>query len=134
MIMKSRVILAFFVAPISFGLLLLVLWSPYGTAGLLGLGMSLLIGYPIAFIIGVPVYFLMKRMGANGLGIYSLVSLMFAALLVGGLIVYPVFMENNGNLSSLVLRERLHQMAFFVFGSFFTVLVFWLIARPDKIV
>lgn len=133
MTMRSREMLAFFAAPISFGLLLLVLWSPYGTAGLIGLGVSLLIGYPIAFIIGVPVYLFMKRIGANGLGSYSLVSLAFAALLIGGLIVYPAMMENSGNLSSLVLRERLNQMAFLVFGSFFTVLIFWLIARPDKI-
>lgn len=132
--MRTRTILAFLIAPISFGLLLLLVWSPSGTTGILGLSMSALIGYPLALIIGLPVYFLMRKIGANGLVSYGFMALIFAAILVSALIIYPVYAENDGDLSSLLLRERINQMAFLTFGSFFTVLIFWLIARPDKTV
>ena len=130
--MKMRTILAFLIAPISFGLLLFVLWSQSGTTGILGLSMSALIGYPLALIVGLPVYFLMRKVGANGLVSYGFMAVVFAAILISGLVIYPVYAENDGDLSSLLLQARINQMAFLTFGSFFTLLIFWLIARPDK--
>lgn len=94
--------------------------------------MSALIGYPLALLIGLPVYFLMRKVGANGLVSYGFMAVIFAAILISGLIIYPVYAEHDGDLSSLLSQERINQMAFLIFGSFFTLLIFWLIARPDK--
>jgi hypothetical protein len=94
--------------------------------------MSALIGYPLAIIIGFPAYFVMRKIGANGLFSYGIMALIFAAILIIGLIVYPVYAENDGDLTTLLLQARISQMAFLTFSSFFTLLVFWLIARPDK--
>jgi hypothetical protein len=129
---KTRTIAAFLIAPISFGLLLLLIWSSSGTMGLVGLVMSALIGYSLALLIGLPVYFLMQKTGANGLVSYGFMAIVFAAILIFYLIGLPVHHENDGDLSSLASLERIRQMAVLAFGSFFTVLVFWLIARPDK--
>lgn len=100
--------------------------------GILGLYMSALIGYPLALLIGVPVYFLMQKLGANGLVSYGFMSVIFAAILIASLVIYPIYAENDGDLSSLLLQTRINQIAFLIFGSFFTLLVFWLIARPDR--
>ncbi len=129
--MRARTVLAFLIAPTSLGLVLLLLWTP-GSLGLLSLGMSALIGYPLAIIIGFPAYFVMRKIGANGLFSYGIMALVFAAILIFGLIVYPVYAENDGDLTTLLLQARISQMAFLTFSSFFTLLVFWLIARPDK--
>jgi hypothetical protein len=129
--MRARTALAFLISPISLGLVLFLLWAP-GSLGLLSLGMSALIGYPLAIIIGFPAYFVMRQIGANGLFSYGIMALIFAAILIIGLIVYPVYAENDGDLTTLLLQARLSQMAFLTFSSFFTLLVFWLIARPDK--
>ncbi len=129
--MRTRTVLAFLIAPISLGLVLLLVWSP-GSLGILNLGMSALIGYPLALVVGMPAYFVMRRMGANGLISYGFMALIFAAILIFALIVYPVYVENDGDLSTLLLQARISQIAFLTFSSFFTLLIFWLIARPDK--
>jgi hypothetical protein len=129
--MRTRTVLAFLIAPISLGLVLLLVWSP-GSLGILSLGMSALIGYPLALVVGMPAYFVMRRMGANGLISYCFMALIFAAILIFALIVYPVYVENDGDLSTLLLQARISQIAFLTFSSFFTLLIFWLIARPDK--
>ena len=129
--MRARTVLAFLIAPVSMGLVLLLVWSP-GSLGILSLGMSALIGYPLALVIGMPAYYVMRKMGANGLISYGFVSLIFAAILIFALIVYPVYVENGGDLSTLLLQARLSQMVFLTFSSLFTLLIFWLIARPDK--
>ena len=132
--MRTRTVAAFLIAPISFGLVLSLLWwSPSGAIGIFALMMSAVVGYPLALVIGLPVYFLMKKTGATGLVSYGFMAAVFAAILVGFFIIWPVHAENSGDLSSLMLQERINQMAFLTFGSFFTLLVFWLIARPDKV-
>lgn len=130
--MNKRTVLAFLVAPVSFGLLLLVVWTPFGTLGLVAVGMSALIGYPLALLIGLPIYFVMQKIGANSLLSYGIVGLIFSGILICSLVLYPIHAENNGDISTLLSSVRITQMSFLIFGSYFTLFVFWLIARADR--
>lgn len=130
-----RTILAFFIAPASFGLLLfgLSLFTSSVAEGLFVLKFAAMIAYPMAIVLGIPLYFLMSKMGANGFLSYALTSFIFAALLVAYFIVRPAYLENEGDLSSLFFEARILQMGLLAFASFLTVSVFWLIARPDRV-
>lgn len=87
----------------------------------------------IYICVWIACFFDYEKLGANVLGSYSLASIAFAVMLFGLFICFPVFMNNDGDLSSLFVRDTLNGAALIGFGSFFTVAVFWLIARPDKI-
>lgn len=130
-----RTILAFLIAPASFGLLLfgLSLFTSSVSEGFPVLKFVAMIAYPMAIVLGIPLYFLMSKIGANGFLSYTLISLVFAALPVAYFIVRPAYLENDGDLSTLVHEARILQMAVLVFASFLTVSVFWLIARPDRV-
>ncbi|MEM1389747.1 MAG: hypothetical protein AAGG45_01605 [Pseudomonadota bacterium] len=130
--MSSRTIIAFLFAPISFGILLAILLAFSGTISFVVLGLTVVIGYPIALILGFPIYLLLQRISAKGPRTYSLMGAIVAIILVTGLVIWPVYVEHNGDLSSLLLAERLRQMAILSFGGFFNVATFWLIARPDR--
>lgn len=135
---SMRTILAFLIAPASFGLLIFVFSlflsssSTSASEGLWILKFSAIVGYPIAIVIGIPLYFLLSKIGANGFFTYALMSLVFTALLTAYFIVRPVYLENGGDLSTVFLEARILQMAVLAFASFLTVSVFWLIARPDR--
>ncbi len=131
-IVSSRTILAFLIAPISFGFLLAILTAFSGTISIVIVGLAVVVGYPIALILGLPTYLLLQRIGAKGPLTYCVMGAVAAAILVGNLVIWPVYVEHDGDLSSLFLVERLRQMGILSFGGFFTVAVFWLIARPDR--
>ncbi len=130
-----RTILAFLIAPASFGLLLfgLSLFTSSVAEGLPVLKFVAMIAYPMAIVLGIPLYFLMSKIGANGFLSYALISLIFASLLVAYFIVRPAYLENDGDLSTLLLEARILQMGVLAFASFLTVSVFWLIARRDRV-
>ncbi len=130
--MSSRTILAFLIAPISFGILLAIFTAFSGTIGFVVLGLAVVVGYPIALFLGLPTYLLLQRIGATGPLAYFFMGAVAAAILIVFLVIWPVYVEHDGDLSSLLLPERLRQMGILLFGGFFTVAVFWLIARPDQ--
>jgi len=130
-----RTILAFLIAPASFGLLLfgLSLFTSSPAEGVPVLKFTSIIAYPMAIVLGIPLYFMLSKLGANGFLAYALMSLVFAALLVAYFIVRPVYLENGGDLSTLFLQARVLQMAVLAFASLLTLSVFWVIARPDRL-
>lgn len=130
--MSSRTILAFLIAPISFGALLAILLAFSGTISFVVLGLAVVIGYPITLFLGLPTYLLLQRIGAKGGLTYCIMGAVVALILVAFLVIWPVSVENEGDLSSSLLPERLRQIGILSFGGFFTVAVFWLIARPDR--
>jgi hypothetical protein len=91
-----RTVLGFLVAPISPGLLAVILAAPFRVAaagfGLRELseaawiiGLSAVLGYPIAVVFGVPSYVFFRSRGWNGLLVY------IAAGAVLGLIIYLIY-------------------------------------------
>ena len=131
---RTRTIVAFLIAPISFGLLLVA--GSIFTGGTFGgvflyLSLSAMIGYSLAVLIGLPAYVVMRKLGANGIRSYSFMAMIFALILISSLIVFPTYSDNGGDLSSLLSQPRIYQMAILTVASFFTVFAFWFIARPD---
>jgi hypothetical protein len=128
-----RNVVAFTVAPVSFGIGLFVL-SLITSSPLLGswaFGMTALVGYPVAILIGLPTFILLNSRGLGGLGIYSVVAAVLSAVMISCFVVGPIMSEGTG-LAQLGLPARLGQMTIITFACFLTVLVFWLIARPDR--
>ena len=130
----NRFIIAFLLAPVSFGILLMLLGSFIG--GKPGEGMFVLmfvayVGYPIALIIGLPLFALFRYLRWNGFLTYAISSIGFSALLVFLFVVGPTLRQGEP-LQNLMLAPRLAQMAFITFACTLTVLSFWLIARPDR--
>ena len=130
-----RTLLAFLIAPISFGLVLLVisLFSPSMEIGIWALGFVAMIAYPLAFVVGIPLFVVLRGRRLTGLATYSVVASIFSALLVSYFVIWPVASQGEG-IEAIFLPARLGQIAIMTFASFFTVFVFWLIARPDKTV
>lgn len=128
-----RTILAFLIAPASFGLLLLLvsLASPSMEIGVWALGFVAMIAYPLAFVVGIPLFLLLTKQGRTGPLIYAGVSLLFSVLLISYFILWPLMLERSP-LTEILLPARIGQMAIIAFACFLTVFVFWLIARPDK--
>ena len=132
-----RVILGFLVAPISPGLLIVILGVVFGF-GKSGEGMWLIklsgmLGYPIAMVLGVPLYIFFRSRGWNGLLIY------IAAGALLGLIIYLMYIPLGGYSSSGLsgLSERFSNTArvYIPLGMIcgaLAALLFWLIARPDR--
>jgi hypothetical protein len=58
-----RTVLAFLVAPASFGLLLFVisLVSPSTEIGIWALGFVAMIAYPLAFVVGIPLFLILRE-------------------------------------------------------------------------
>lgn len=130
-----RIVLAFLVAPASFGLLLfgLSVFMSSVAEGIPVFKIAVMVAYPLAIIFGVPAYLALSKAGANGFGAYALTSLVFTTLLVAYFIIRPTYLENGGDLSTLFSVARASQMMILAFASFLTVSVFWLIARPDRL-
>lgn len=130
--MRMRTVIAFLVAPASFGILLFalsLLSSP--SIGVWAFSFSAMIAYPPAIVIGVPLYLLLNRAGRKGLATYSVVALFFSVLLVAYFIGWPHLSEARQT-SDLFLPATLGQALLISFACFLTVFVFWFIARPDK--
>jgi len=128
-----RTLLAFLIAPISFGLVLLVisLLSSSMGIGIWALGFVAMIAYPLALVVGIPLFVVFRGRRLTGVATYSVVALIFSALLVSYFVIWPVVSQGEG-VEAIFLPARLAQIAVMIFASFFTVFVFWLIARPDK--
>ena len=128
-----RVVIAFVIAPVSFGILVAGLSLAFSSAreGLWVLKFSALVGYPIAIFVGLPAYWLLTKRGLCGIGTYSFVALVFSALLISYFIIWSALSEGVG-IGELFLPSRIGQMAIVAFACFSTVFIFWAIARPDK--
>jgi hypothetical protein len=139
-----RVILGFLVAPISPGLLAVILALLFraGTAGFDTLkwsgamwiiGLSGALGYPVAIFFGAPLQFLFRWRGWNGLVVY-----IGAGALLGFVVylVYVLFVEYAANgLSGLTTKFSNTAQVYIPLGivcGAVAALVFWLIARPDR--
>lgn len=134
-----RTILGFLVAPISPGVLAVVLTALL-RAGLdplalnrLGqavwvIELSALLGYPIALALGVPLYILFRWKGWNGLLVYV------AAGAFLGLIVYlaSVFADGLSQLAERFSNTAPSYLPAGVISGAVASTTFWLIARPDR--
>jgi hypothetical protein len=119
------------IAPITFGLLLLIVGILSGNAseGFWALMFSALFGYPIAIITGLPAYLWMVQRGWVGLSAYLFLALVYAVVLSGWLFVRPALSRlESFNYTSLALQSGV-----VLFGCLITLSAFWVIARPDKI-
>ena len=142
--MWFRTVLGFLVAPISPGLLAVILAAPFriGAVGF-GLrelseaawiiGLSAVLGYPIAVVLGVPCYVLFRSRGWSGLPVY------IAAGAVLGLIIYLIYVllaeySSNGlwGLTTKFSNTALVQIPLVIICGAVAALFFWLIARPDR--
>jgi hypothetical protein len=130
----NRFLIAFLLAPASFGILLMLLGSFIG--GKPGEGMFVLmfvayVGYPIALVIGLPLFALFRYLRWNGFLTYAISSIGFSALLNVLFVVGPAQIQGEP-LQGLLSATRLAQMGLLTFACTLTVLSFWLIARPDR--
>jgi hypothetical protein len=130
---NNRVILAFLIAPVSFGLLFLLfsLFAGKAAEGALIFQFVALVGYPIALLIGLPLFALFRYLRWNGLVTYALSAVGFSGLLIYLFVVGPSFREGQP-IENVFLPARLAQMSIISFACITTVITFWLVARPDK--
>jgi hypothetical protein len=136
-----RTILGFLVAPISPGVLAVLLTAPFHgsdafsrdvPAAVWIIGLSAVLGYPTAIAFGVPFYILLRWRGWNGLLVYVLAG----ALL--GFIVYLIYLivVLSAEFSVYSLRQLAERTlsplipAGMICGAVAGT-TFWLIARPD---
>lgn len=131
---NGRTIFAFLLAPVSFGVLLLLLslFLSSPMEGLWALRFSAMVGYPLAVVFGVPAYILLSKKHLNGPVPYAFLSLGFSSLLAMYFVVRPALLSGQPQGMELLSSPRIMQIAVLVFASFFSVFVFWLIARPDR--
>ncbi len=134
---RLRTILGFLVAPVSPGLLIVILAAVFGFGksgeGIWIIKLSGMLGYPIAIVLGVPLYIFFRTRSWNGLLIY----IMAGALL--GVMIYLIYIPLGGYSSNGLsgLFERFSNTALvsiplgMICGAV-AALSFWLIARPDR--
>ena len=137
-----RVLLGFFVAPISPGLLAVLLAallrvgaSGFGVRELAEaawiIGLSALLGYPVAVVFGGPLYIFFRSRGWNGLLTY----ISGGALL--GFSIYLIVLLSEYASSGLwgiamtFSNTALFQIPFLMICGAVAALFFWLIVRPD---
>jgi hypothetical protein len=139
-----RVILGFLVAPISPGLLAVVLASLFrmGTAGLGTrewseamwiIGLSGLLGYPVAVAFGVPLHLFFRSRGWNGLVAYIGAGALLGFVVYLVWVIFPEYAANG--LSGLTTKFSNTAQVYIPLGivcGAVAALVFWLIARPDR--
>jgi hypothetical protein len=142
-----RTIVGFLVAPISPGVLVVVVAvllgfgsDAFATRGLAGaawiVGLSAVLGYPVAFALGLPLYILFRWCGWNGLPIYV------AAGAFLGFVVYLVYavarllgdesINGLANLAAKLLTTSPQLIPAGIISGAVAALSFWLIARPDR--
>jgi hypothetical protein len=139
-----RTVLGFVVAPITPGLLAVILAAPFrvGATGF-GLrelseaawiiGLSAVLGYPVAVVFGAPLYVFLRARAWNGLLIY------IAAGAFLGLMIYVIYVllaeySSNGlwGLATKFSNTAQVQVPLVMICGAVAALVFWLIARPDR--
>ena len=139
-----RTALGFLVAPITPGLLAIVLAAPFriwtSGAGLRELseaiwivGLSAVLGYPAILVFGVPLYILFRLRGWNGFTTYLATGALLGLLVYA---IYALFFANSSTelwgwalkRSYAVLLQVLLTVVCGAVAAFF----FWLIARPDR--
>jgi hypothetical protein len=141
---RVRTVLAFAVAPMSSGLVAVMLALPFRAGAFLFepsgrfevafiIALSAILGYPIAFVFGVPLYVFFRWRGWNGLLPYVIAG----ALL--GLIPYFIYLlfgdYASGDMSAVFGRFSNTAPVYIPLGvvcGAVAGLVFWLIARPDR--
>ncbi len=139
-----RTVLGFLIAPISPGLLAVILAAPFrvGATGF-GLrelseaawiiGLSAVLGYPVAVVFGAPLYVFFRSRGWNGLPAY------IAAGALLGLVIYAIYVllaeyssNGLGGLATKFSNTVQVQVPLVMICGAVAALVFWLIARPDR--
>lgn len=139
-----RTVLGFLVAPITPGLLAVILATPFRVEatgfGLRELseaawiiGLSAALGYPVAVVFGAPLYVFFRSRGWNGLLVYIATG----ALL--GLVIYVIYVllaeySSNGlwRLAAKFSNTAQVQIPLVMICGAVAALFFWLIARPDR--
>ena len=139
-----RTILGFVFAPLSPGLLAVILAAPLrvGTAvssprwfseAVWIIELSAVLGYPITVVFGVPLYVFFRSRGWNGLLVY------IAAGALLGLVVYLIYVllaeySSNGlwGLATKFSNTALVQIPLVMICGAVAALFFWFIARPDR--
>jgi hypothetical protein len=142
--MWLRTILGFLIAPITPGLLAVILAAPFrvGASGFglrelseaaWAIGLSAVLGYPIAVVFGVPLYVFFRSRGWNALTVY----LIAGALL--GLVIYVIYVllaeySSNGlwGLAAKFSNTAQIQIPLVTINGAVAALFFWLIVRPDR--
>lgn len=125
-----RVGMAFLIAPVAFGILALIVAVISGNAseGFWALRLSALLGYPVALLTGLPAYLWMAQRRWVGLPAYLGLAVVYAVVLSVWLFLRPALMRPESlNLNALAL-----QSGAVLIGCVITLVIFWLIARPDK--
>jgi hypothetical protein len=139
-----RTVLGFVIAPITPGLLAVMLAAPFrvGATGF-GLrelseaawiiGLSAVLGYPVAVVFGAPLYVFFRSRGWNGLLVY------IAAGALLGLVIYVIYVllaeyTSNGlwGLTTKFSNTASVQIPLVMVCGAVAALFFWLIARPDR--
>lgn len=139
-----RTILGFLVAPITPGLLAVILAASF-RIGATGFGvrelseaawivrLSAALGYPIAIVFGAPLYIFLRWRGWNGLLVYLLAG---AILGLVTYVIYVMFAEySSGGLWGLAAKlsnTAQVQIPLATISGAVAALFFWLIARPDR--
>ena len=128
-----RLVLAFMIAPISFGLLFLLVSSLLGKfgEGVFVLQFVAFVGYPLALIVGLPLYAFFRYLRWNGLTVYIVSGICFSLMLSFLFVIGPIFLEGQ-SFWNLTSPPRLAQIGIITFACVLTVLTFWMLARPDK--
>lgn len=132
-----RTILGFLVAPVSPGLLIVILAAVFGFGksdeGIWIIKLSGMLGYPIAIVLGVPLYIFFRSRSWNGLLIYITAGALLGVIIY--LIYIPLGGYSSNGLSGLFERFSHTAQVFIPLGMIcgaVAALSFWLIARPDR--
>lgn len=125
----------FLIAPGSFAVLLIAVSiftsSPQESTPFILI--ILAVSYSFSIIIGVPLFLLMSKMGWTGIISYSIAAILCTLILCFLFIILPIYQENDGDLSTVFMSARVMQLLIISVACFLTVLIFWLIARPDRL-
>lgn len=133
--LSARLLIGILLAPITTGLVFLCV-SAFGnlSEGVWALKLSALVGYTAAIVLGLPAHLLLRKLGWTNLLSYLVIGLLIG-LVVGAALFSPVFVGNIG-LTPSSGKSLAPSAAIFVLAAFFgalSSLVFWIIARPDRI-
>lgn len=130
-----RTLLAFLIAPASIGIVALVVSILVGkwSEGLWAFGFSAMIAYPVTLIIGIPVFLLLQKLQFTSLLSYLGMGCLLALIPVAFLVIWPILSSSSDNSAGMeILTPHYWQSAIVFAAGLTTVLVFWLIARPDQ--
>lgn len=129
-----QLIVGSFVAPLTAGILLLLIAS-FGNLreGLWALKFSALVGYPAMIVLGLPADLLLRRWRRTRVWWYVL-----AGLCVGGVVYFVLFstvIANNFSVAPEIEKSLGPPLALLLVIEMFGALsssVFWVFTRPDR--